>query len=311
VIGAIDRRFFAPAPATRLAALRVLVGAFGTVFVAVRSSYLLDVAVLPAGRFEPVGPLWWLDDPVPVGLVRLGIVAGIVLGLAFTLGWSLRVTGPAYAVVLLLLTTYDNSWQQVAHTENLLVLHTIVLAVSPAAAVWSLDARRRRTTTALEGPAYGWPVRLMSLVTVLTYALAGWAKLRHGGLDWITGDVLRNQVAHDNLRKIVLGDVHSPIGGWLVRHGWVFPPMALASVVVEIGAPLALVRGRVRLCWVAGAWLFHLCVLGLMAILFIYPLSGVAYASMLEPERAVRWVRARLEGTIGSLSIRGSGHTVG
>jgi hypothetical protein len=309
LIAAVERRFFEAGVPARLAAVRVLVGLFGTVFLIVRTGYLLDVAVLPPTRFAPVGPLAFLDEPVPVWSVKVAIALGIALGAAFTAGWRFRVTAPAYALVLLALTTYDNSWQHIAHTENLLVLHTAVLAIAPSAAAWSLDARRR--CAAVPAAAYGWPLRLMSLLTVATYVLAGWAKVRHGGMDWVTGDVLRNQIAHDNLRKITLGDVHSPLGGWLVRHGWLFPPMALASMVIELGAPLALVRGRVRAAWVTGAWLFHLGILALMAIMFAYPLSGVAFASLLHPERVPAWLRSHRKVTWPALRTRRSGPTVG
>jgi hypothetical protein len=288
-------RYFAPEVATRLAALRVLVGLFGTVFLVVRADYLFDVARLPAARFAPVGVLGGLDEPLPVWLVRLVVAGTIALAVAFTVGWRHRVTGPAYAVALLAVTTFDNSWQHIAHTENLMTLHTIVLAVAPAADVWSLDARRvgRTAPLAAADERYGWPVRLISVITVCTYVLAGWAKLRNGGVDWLTGDVLRNQIAHDNVRKAVLGDRWSPVGAWLSSHAWVFPPMALASVVVELGALVALTRGRLRTLWVAAAWGFHLGVLVLMAILFAYPLSGVAFASFGRPDALWVGVRAR------------------
>ena len=117
--------------------------------------------------------------------------------------------------------------------------------------------------------------------------------MRNGGVDWITGDVLRNQIAHDNVRKALLGDRHSPLGVHLVKYGWVFPPMALASMVVEVGAPFALLHAWTRRAWVVAAWLFHLGVLALMAILFIYPLTGIAFASFGHPDRLWRRVRAR------------------
>ena len=294
MIAALDRRFLAPMPAERLAALRVLVGVFGTIYLVARMPYILDVAALPASRFEPVGIARVLDEPLPLWTVRVLLAVTALLGIAFTIGWRHRIVAPAYAVALLASLTYSNSWQHVAHTENLLVLHTAVLAIAPAALVWSLDARRDATSAEARETS-GWPVRLMSTLTVITYVVAGVAKLRHGGMDWVTGDVLRNLVAHDNLRKIVLGDVHSPIGGELVAHGWLFPPMAFASLVVELGAPLALVWRRARVVWVVAAWLFHVGVLALMAILFVYPLSGLAYASMLRPEALLRWLAARVK----------------
>ncbi len=289
----LAERYFAPGAATRLAALRILVGAFGTIFLVIRAGYLFDVAALGAHRFAPVGALGFLDEPVPVPVVRAVVLVTIALAAAFTAGWHHRLVGPLYAVALLAVTTFDNSWQHIAHTENLMTLHTVVLGCSPAAAVWSLDARRRGRHAATVAPheRFGWPVRLLSVITVCTYVLAGWAKLRNGGLDWLTGDVLRNQIAHDNVRKAVLGDRWSPIGAWLSEHAWVFPPMAVASVLVELGAPLGLGRGRPRTVWVAAAWSFHLGVLALMAILFAYPLSGVAYASFGHPD--VLWTRVR------------------
>ena len=284
---ALGARYFAPEVPERIAALRVLVGLFGTIFLVIRTGYLFDVARLPAARFDAVGPLAFLDRPLPVWVVHAGVYVAIAAGVAVVLGWRYRVTGPVFAVLLLLATTYDNSWQHLAHAENLFTLHALVLGFAPAADAWSLDARRRRAAghpATVPSPGHGWPVRLLSILTACTYVLAGWAKLRNGGFDWITGDVLRHQIAHDNVRKAVLGAPYSPIGGRLARYAWVFPPMALASVVVELGAPFALWGGRVRRWWVGAAWLFHLGVLVLMAILFAYPLSGVAYASFLRPD---------------------------
>jgi uncharacterized membrane protein YphA (DoxX/SURF4 family) len=310
LLARVDRWFLAPAPAERLAALRILVGSFATIYLAIRVPYVLDVADLPRGRFEPVGVAAVLDAPLATAVVRVVLLSAVLAGVLFVVGWRHRVVAPTFALLLLASLTYSNSWQHIAHTENLVLLHVAVLAVVPAADVWSLDARRavagtdaRRAAGPVTAPGsgYGWPIQLMSMLTVVTYVLAGVAKVRHGGVDWVDGDVLRNLVAHDNLRKIVLGDVHSPIGGWLVGHGWVFPPLAALSLAVELGAPLALLRGRFRQVWIVAAWCFHLGVLALMAILFPYPLSGIAFASFLRPERLLtRVARAVRRPATGS-----------
>jgi hypothetical protein len=168
----------------------------------------------------------------------------------------------------------------------------VLLTMAPAADTWSLDASARRRAPSGDGTAYGWPVRLITLVTVLAYVVAGYAKLRNGGMHWVTGDVLRNQVAHDNLRKALLGSTYSPFASLALRNDWIFPPMAALSVAVELGALVALTRGRLRIAWVTGAWAFHVGVLGLMAIAFPYQLSGIAYASLLPVERIPAWVAA-------------------
>jgi hypothetical protein len=70
--------------------------------------------------------------------------------------------------------------------------------------------------------------------------------------------------------------------------------MALVSCLVELGAPAALLGRRVRRVWIVAAWTFHVGVVVLMAITFFYPLSGVAYASMLDPDLAAVRMRDRL-----------------
>ena len=291
----IRRWLLEPMPATRLAALRILVGGYVVAFLAARASSFWQAAELPARQFEPVGPLVVLGEPVPVGAAHAVFVLTIGLGVAFVVGWRFRVVGPLFALAFWLVATYRLSFGHVIHTEHLPALHLLVLGVTPAADAWSLDARRRdRPAPTDPDVRYGWPVQLIVLVVVITYVLAGWAKVRHGGAEWVVGDVLRNQVAYDNLRKELLGSPHSPIGGWLVPHGWVFPPLALATVLIELGAPVVLIGGRHarlrRAVWAGSAWAFHVGILALMAISFPYPLSFIAYAPLFAPERWLAWV---------------------
>lgn len=266
--------------------LRVLVGAFGLGFLLVRLPHLLGVARADDPRFEPVGPLAWLAEPVRPGVGQAVLVVALVSGAAFVAGWRWRVSGPAFALAFLAVTTYRSSWGQIFHTEDLAALHLLVLSISPAADVWSLDARRRGGTAPVHPSSdHGWPVRLLSLLTVGTYAVAGWAKLRNGGLGWVEGDVLRHHIAHDALRKTLVGGSRSSLGVALLDHAWVFGPMAVTSLVIELGAPLALLGHRLRALWAVSAWAFHLGVLALMGIGFPYPLSGVAFASLFPVER--------------------------
>jgi hypothetical protein len=297
VLRRAEGRLLEPGPPERLAALRILIGGFALVYLVVRLPHLLEVAQFDDPRFDPVGPLAWLPGPVTPGVSQAVLAASLAAGAAFVAGWRWRLSGPAFALLFLAVTTYRNSWGQVFHVENLPALHLVILAVAPAADVWSLDQRSGRSRPDQRDPSWwGWPVRLVTLVTVLAYVVAGWAKVRNGGLHWVTGDVLRNQIAHDNLRKALHGDTFSPLGAAAVRHGWLFPPLAAASLAVELGAVVALVRGRLRLVWIGSAWLFHVGVLTLMAIAFPYQLVGVAYASLLPAERLPSWLTSRLPG---------------
>ncbi len=298
---AFDRAWYAPAPAERLAVIRVLVGAFALIYLAVRAGNFLDVARLPATHFAPVGPATLLSTPLPFAVAATLLAAALPLGLAFTLGAGFRVTGPLFAVLTLWLASYRSSWGMLFHTENLLCLHLLLLGASPASDAHALDARRTKADDAPHG-RYGWALRAMSAVTVVAYFLAGLAKLKISGVAWAHGDVLRVHIAYDNLRKLELGSVHSPLGAWLVQAGWLFPPLALGSLALELGGPLALFHRGVARIWCAGLWLFHLGVVLLMAIAFPYPLALVPFASFFEPEKTFvgRWIEKMFVARAGA-----------
>jgi hypothetical protein len=306
----VDAALRPAAPAERLAVLRALIGAFGLVYVVARAGHLASVTRLPASQWKPVGPAQILAVPLPAAAVHVLIALAVASGIAFVLGYRFKLSGPLFAALLLWVTSYRNSWGMVFHTENLLALHLVVVGLAPAADALSLDTRRaalRKLAATAEStaapaatgdglapdPRYGGPIRLLTVLTVLTYVIAGITKLRNAGGGWVSGDVLRFYVAYDNVRKIELGDAHSPLGAALVRTGWLWRPLALASLVVELGAPLALLHARVARVWVLAAWLFHVGVLALMAIFFPYPVIGVAFAPFFAVERAAARVLRR------------------
>jgi hypothetical protein len=279
--------WYVPLSARRLGMLRILVGGFAFVDWLGRLRALLSGSQFRVEEFKPVGVVALLEQPLPPsGVWFFGLATG-ALALAFTLGFRYRLTAPLFAASLLWVTSYANSWGMIFHTQNLLVLHVLILAAAPAADALSWDAARGRTSvpsTAVDG-RYGWAVRAMSVLTLASYVLAGVAKLKLSGSIWLDGGILRSQIAYDNLRKIELGGAYAPLGTWLVRKAAVFRPLAIATVLLELGAPLALIGRRAAWLWVSAAWLFHVGVLALMAIVFPYQLSLIAYASLFEVER--------------------------
>ncbi len=282
-------------PASRLAALRILVGAFALVYLTIRLPHLSTFDFDVSG-FRPTGVVSLLSDPLAAPWPAVAAVAALALGIAFLLGWRFALTGPLFAAALLWVTSYRNSWGMIFHTENLMVMHVIVVSLGASADAWSLDARRRARRglpPPEDDPRYGWPLRLAAAITIGTYVLAGIAKLRHSGLDWVSSDILRNYVAYDNLRKIELGDDYSKLGTALCRHPELFPPLAGISLAVELLAPLALLGRRVAIVWSLLAWGFHLGVLALMWIFFPYPLLGFAYAPLFSLERLPLFRRLR------------------
>lgn len=278
----VERWLFPEAPAERLALFRILVGVYAVLYLAIRAPAYLALTERSADEFAPVGVLAPLTGPLPEVAVVSLLVGVIGLGLAFTAGVAFRWVGPTFAVGLLVLTTYRSSWGQIIWLETLMVLHVLIVGFAPSADALAVT---RRPSPAAPSPAYGGPLRLAALVLVSSYVVAGVAKLRQGGVDWLLGDSLRNHVAATAVRADLLGAASSPLGTWLVQHVWLFPPLAVATLVLELGAPLALLGGKVRTTWVVATWLLHVGVAALMFVTFPYPLSLVAFAPLYRLER--------------------------
>jgi hypothetical protein len=287
-MGSIDRWLFAPIPARRLAAVRILVGAFAFVYLVVRAPYFLALARQPPARFAPVGVIRWLPEAAWPSAVTIAVyLLTVGLAFAFAAGRGQRWTGPLFAAALTFLLTYRSSFGMVFHTENLMVLHVWILAFAPCGDRWCLGRPDR-------GPdeRSAWPLRLMVLVCLATYFVAGWAKMKNAGWAWVSGEVLAGHIAFDSLRKLQVGSSYSPVGTALLAWPWVFGPLAWASMLLELGAPLAVLSDRIGRWWAVAAWFFHLGVLLLMFIAFPYPLTGVGFAAFFHPERWFeRWRR--------------------
>lgn len=278
----IDRWLMTPAPATRLAVFRILIGVYAAVYLVARLPALLAMGEEPSTRWEPVGVLWWLDDPLPQWSIRTALIATIALAAAFAAGVGFRVTGPTFAVGLLFVTTYRSSGGQLLWFDNLLVLHAGVVGCSRAG-----DALRlgRPAASTEDRPCYGWPLRVAAIVTVASYWLAGVAKLRIGGTAWLDGESLRNHVAYSATRLRVMGGTPSPLAEPMMTLEWVFTPLAVATVVIELGAPLVLVVSRLRVPWVAAVWCMHAAIAATMFVVFPYPLTLIAFAPLFHLER--------------------------
>ena len=281
---------FAPAPAERLAAVRIFVGAFGLLWVGGRLMESYAVAKLGAAHFKPTGVVRLLDTPLPPSVtLAIGIITCVFLA-AFTLGAFYRITAPLAALGVLWALTYRNSFGMIFHTENLLVMHMLALACAPAADAWSIDRARLRAAPPVPEAGYGWILKLLAALTAATYMMAGIAKLRIAGVAWLDGEQLRNQIAVDNLRKALLGDSIAPLATPFLDHPSGFTIFSVMTIVLELGAPLVLLHPRAAKLWALGAWGFHVGVVFLMNIWFPYPLLGLAYLPLLRCERPFDWV---------------------
>lgn len=298
ILARIDEHVMAVMAPERLGAVRVLGGGFAMAYLLARLPHFLGYAWFHPRQFRPVGlAAWLLEHPLPAWAVIAITLVTAALSIAFFLGWRFRVVGPLFAVLFLWTLTYRHCWGMVFHTDNLLALHVLILGLSRSADAWSLDARRKQRSDSPSPPPphgrYGWPLRIMGWVVVIAYLLAGVAKLKNGGLDWIWGDELRNYIAIDNARKVLLGDIHSPLAAPLLHWDAFFKVLALGTVALEAGAPLALLHRRITAVWVALVIAFHLGVLALMMIAFPYQMLGLAFACFFPVDRPMARIRDR------------------
>jgi len=289
LLGRLDRYWFEPAPARRPAVLRVLVGVYALYYVGRRYRMFMEVAASDPELFQPVGAASNLKKPVPLWVFRAVLVATLLANVAFILGVRHRYTGPLFAGLLLWVLSYRNSWSMIYHNDNALVLHALILGLSRSADALSVDA----LTGATESPSepdwrYGWPPRLMSTATALTYFVAGVAKLVGPlGLKWAGGEAMRAQVMVDGLRKELLGEKAAPLAYALRNQRLLFGMLGFGSLLLELGAPLALVDKRLSRLWAFGTFCMHWGIYMIMKITFRYQMAGLIFASYFPVERLV------------------------
>ncbi|MCZ7582189.1 MAG: hypothetical protein M5R36_02000 [Deltaproteobacteria bacterium] len=281
--------WFEPAPAARLAILRLIIGAFAVNLFLGNRIKLLAPMRFPESMFEPVGVIRLLSGPMPAQLLPPLVTIATIFAVAFWLGLFFRFTGPVFAALLWWILTYRNSWSMIFHYENVLVLHVLVLALAPSADDFSVDALRRRARGG-NAECYGWPIKLMNLITVGTYAFAGFAKLTGPTWkEWPTGEVVRAWIAHDQLRKTVLGSHSSDVIVAIYDQKWMFFVFAVGTLILECGAPIALVNRRISRVWAAGAFLMHWCIYFIMAIIFPYHMFGFIFVPFFRVEKILEW----------------------
>jgi hypothetical protein len=281
--------WFGPMPPERLAAVRILAGAFAFVRVSVLFGFVLPRAARAEPFVNPVGLMRLLSHAPSFAVLSFVVAVTVLSGLAFVGGYRYRWAAPLFVASLVTILSYFNSFGMLYHSDHLLILHLIVLACAPAADVWSLDARRRARAGHPPVPAadarYGWPIRLLCAVTACVYLLAGIAKIAGSGWAWALGEALREQIAKDAIRKQLLGESSGILGPWVLRSPAAATAMGVMTLVVELGAPLFLLHRRAGQIWAAAAFAMHWGILLIMDITFRYPLTGIAFAAFFPVER--------------------------
>lgn len=291
----LQQFWFQPAPAERMAILRIATGGFALWYLLSRYEMLQKLSRSDVTMFEPVGLANILYEPMAPGVFTLLLLVTILLNAAYIAGWKFKWTGPAFALLLLFLLSYRNSWTMIYHNRIALVLHVFIIGLVASADALSLDAWKKAKGGAKKAVAhwrYGWPIKLICAGTVLTYFLSGVAKvLGELAWDWVSGEAMRSQVAIDALRKELLGGQAEPLFEWLYPHAEVFLLMGIGTMIIELGAPFALAGRRVGMVWAVLTWLMHWGIFFIMGIRFRYHMSGILFLPFFEVEKLGPWLQ--------------------
>jgi hypothetical protein len=242
----LDRWLFAPETAGRLRLMRLLLA----VVIAYRlaTGPAAGLAGQPAALFRPV----WLVAPLgqmPPVAVLVGIqVVGVVGAVLAAIGWRERGTFLVACSSLLVLAALRASRGKIQHNDLPLVLVACVLAAAPVG-LRLLDERR--------SAAWGWPVRTSLLVVTGIYFLTGFQKVVGSGPAWVLSDNMRNVMYAAPLTGKAPTDT---VSLFIADRPVLAHLVALATIVIELGAVVALVRPSLRPAYVVAVAVLHLSV---------------------------------------------------
>lgn len=266
-----------PVPRGRVAAFRTLIYLFVAADLVLFTPWVRTRVAVPGELYQPllVGRLLPLPTPTPA-VVGVIFWALLLLALLAATGRAPRLLGWAVFALYFEWMIVAMSYGKVDHDRFGLL---VALAVLPTAG-------RARHGDPTRTEAGGWALRVTQIAVVCTYFLAAWAKLRFGGLDWLTGSVLARAIIR---RGTELADLIASVPYLLIVAQF-------GIVAFELASPaIFLLRERRRLYTVGFFYSFHLVTFATITISFAPHLAAMTSFLPLERVRPLVWAR-RLVG---------------
>ncbi|SCG80567.1 Vitamin K-dependent gamma-carboxylase [Micromonospora echinaurantiaca] len=266
-----------PVPRGRVAAFRTLIYLFVAADLVLFTPWVRTRVAVPGELYQPllIGRLLPLPTPTPA-VVGVIFWALLLLALLAATGRAPRLLGWAVFALYFEWMIVAMSYGKVDHDRFGLL---VALAVLPTAG-------RARHGDPTRTEAGGWALRVTQIAVVCTYFLAAWAKLRFGGLDWLTGSVLARAIIR---RGTELADVIASVPYLLIVAQF-------GIVAFELASPaIFLLRKRWRLYTVGFFYSFHLVTFATITISFAPHLAAMTSFLPLERVRPLVWAR-RLAG---------------
>jgi len=208
-----------------------------------------------------VSDAFWLPMPLftvlhltPLSPDLLGVLQ-VVWRIALVLsavGFFTRTSTIVASLLGVYLLGLPHNFGQTYHFDALLVIAMLVLACSRAGDAFSVDAWLNGDPGPERSGEYTWPIRAIWVAMSLVFFAAGLAKLRYGGLEWITSSNMSILLTRA-LYHVSDADPVTRAGLWIAGHPWLASAVAAAAVVTEVAFPAALFSRRARLVLVPAA----------------------------------------------------------
>ena len=249
MIRRLESWLFAPGDPRRLAGLRI--GLCSLLAVRLGRPLYAGLAGQPRNLFRPISFMHLLPSmpsrPVAIAVQACGVAAAVLAAA----GLRARITLPLAWACGVFLNGMATSTGKVVHNDVLLLLALVPLLAAPTGDAWSLDALRR--PPAAVSARHGWPVRTAMVVVAGGYFFTGLNKLVFSGPAWVTSGNLRwvLYAASDARARPVWAAV------FIADRPWLSHLVAGATLLLEIGFPLVLLRPRLGWLVVPGAVALH------------------------------------------------------
>ncbi|GAA0959900.1 MFS transporter permease [Virgisporangium aurantiacum] len=267
-----------PVPKGRIAAFRTVVYLFVAADITFFTGWVRAHAGVPGDLYRPLFVARVLHLPVPTRVIVLSIF-WILLAAALVaasgrahrlLGWPIFLLYFEWMIIAM-------SYGKVDHDRFGLL---VALAVLPTAG----PARHGDRTLTERG---GWALRMTQFGVIAAYFLASWAKLRFGGIGWLTGATLTRAV----VRR----------GTWFADELVKIPNLMVVSqfgiMAFELLSPLVFFLPRKwRLRAIGGFYAFHVMVMATITISFLPHLAAMTSFLPLENVRPIARVRQLVAG---------------
>jgi hypothetical protein len=262
-----------PVPRGRIAAFRTLIYVFVAADLVIFTPWVRNHASTPGDLYQPllIGRLLPLPVPTPL-LVHAIFWLLIVLALAAATGRAPRLLGWTVFALYFEWMIIAMSYGKVDHDRVGLL---VALAALPTAG-------RARHGDPERTEAGGWALRVTQIAVVCTYFLAAWAKLRFGGIDWVTSSVLARAIVR---RGTDFADLIAGVPYLLILA-------QLGIIMFELTSPaIFFLKPRWRNWAVAFFYSFHAVTFATITISFAPHLAAITSFLALEKVRPVEWTR--------------------